>query len=195
MICGALRELSCARERTRLTPHSASPRLGVAAIARTTCRVSRRPARRRLLGRRRRTDRCTSRRRAERARPALPTCRCSMSGSDAALRAVAPRRRTDAEPLRHSGTAVAAADELPRSRPRSISCSVPLLGFDRRGHRLGTGGGYYDRSVRVSQRGAPARLSPFWSGSAYSFPRTAALLPRKPWDSAPGFRRNGARAD
>jgi 5-formyltetrahydrofolate cyclo-ligase len=36
---------------------------------------------------------------------------------------------------------------------------VPLLGFDRRGHRLGYGRGYYDRTLRALREGGAAPLA------------------------------------
>ena len=45
---------------------------------------------------------------------------------------------------------------------------LPLVGFDRRGVRLGTGGGYYDRAFAFRQ-GRSAWRGPRLVGLAYSF--------------------------
>jgi 5-formyltetrahydrofolate cyclo-ligase len=51
---------------------------------------------------------------------------------------------------------------------------VPLLGFDRRGHRLGTGGGYYDRSFAfLNEQLRPTE--PLLVGIAYAFQELPAL--------------------
>jgi len=57
---------------------------------------------------------------------------------------------------------------------------VPLLGFDRRGHRLGTGAGYYDRSFAFLQ-GQPRPARPVLVGIGYSFCERP-LLPAEAWD-------------
>ena len=57
---------------------------------------------------------------------------------------------------------------------------VPLLGFDRRGNRLGSGAGFYDRSfafLRNAQR--PAR--PVLIGIGYHFQEVAEIVPAS-WD-------------
>jgi 5-formyltetrahydrofolate cyclo-ligase len=48
---------------------------------------------------------------------------------------------------------------------------VPLVGFDRRGNRLGSGAGYYDRTFAGHQRGA----QPLLIGLAYGCQHVAAL--------------------
>lgn len=55
---------------------------------------------------------------------------------------------------------------------------VPLLGFDRRGHRLGSGGGFYDRSFgfRQSQPAPPLLI-----GVAFACQELEAIEP-EPWD-------------
>jgi len=65
--------------------------------------------------------------------------------------------------------------------PQAIDLAlVPLLGFDRRGHRLGTGGGYYDRSFAFLKDVArPAQ--PVLVGIGYSFQELTAL-PEQAWD-------------
>ena len=55
---------------------------------------------------------------------------------------------------------------------------LPLLGFSADGHRLGMGGGYYDRSFAF-RIDAPA--PPWLVGAAYSFQRLDSLPPQ-PWD-------------
>lgn len=57
---------------------------------------------------------------------------------------------------------------------------VPLLGFDRRGHRLGTGAGYYDRSFAFLQ-GVPRPAHPLLVGIGYSFSERPTL-PAEAWD-------------
>jgi 5-formyltetrahydrofolate cyclo-ligase len=57
---------------------------------------------------------------------------------------------------------------------------VPLLGFDRRGHRLGTGGGYYDRSFAFL-KDAMRPAQPVLVGIGYSFQELPAL-PDQGWD-------------
>lgn len=57
---------------------------------------------------------------------------------------------------------------------------VPLVGFDRRGTRLGAGGGYYDRSFAFL-RGLPRPARPLLVGVAYDFQEVDAL-PAEAWD-------------
>jgi 5-formyltetrahydrofolate cyclo-ligase len=57
---------------------------------------------------------------------------------------------------------------------------VPLLGFDRSGHRLGYGGGFYDTSFAFLQ-GQPRPAVPLLVGIGYSFQELATLAPAA-WD-------------
>lgn len=57
---------------------------------------------------------------------------------------------------------------------------VPLLGFDRRGNRLGFGGGYYDRALEfLRDREQPA--STLLVGIGYAFQEVPTIEP-EPWD-------------
>jgi 5-formyltetrahydrofolate cyclo-ligase len=79
---------------------------------------------------------------------------------------------------------VAAATE--RLGPAEIDVVlVPLLGFDRRGNRLGSGAGFYDRSFAfLRDRQRPAR--PVLIGVGYHFQEVPALAPAT-WDVALDF--------
>ncbi|MBL8299525.1 MAG: 5-formyltetrahydrofolate cyclo-ligase [Rhodanobacteraceae bacterium] len=57
---------------------------------------------------------------------------------------------------------------------------VPLLGFDRRGHRLGYGGGYYDTSFAFLQE-LQRPATPLLVGVGYSFQEVDTLAPES-WD-------------
>lgn len=57
---------------------------------------------------------------------------------------------------------------------------VPLLGFDDNGHRLGMGGGYYDRSFAFVRR-VRKMHRPFMLGFAHEVQRIEALQ-QQPWD-------------
>lgn len=57
---------------------------------------------------------------------------------------------------------------------------VPLLGFDRRGHRLGYGGGFYDRSFAFLQ-GRERPALPLLVGIGYSFQEVDTLAAES-WD-------------
>ncbi|MFI4968787.1 MAG: 5-formyltetrahydrofolate cyclo-ligase [Lysobacterales bacterium] len=57
---------------------------------------------------------------------------------------------------------------------------LPLLGFDRRGHRLGSGGGYYDRSFAFL-RGRREIGTPVLVGVGYALQEVAAIE-AMPWD-------------
>jgi 5-formyltetrahydrofolate cyclo-ligase len=62
------------------------------------------------------------------------------------------------EPLTPGGFGVMQPDPaLPLVRPNVLL--VPLLGFDRRGRRLGYGKGYYDRTLRALREGGGAPLA------------------------------------
>lgn len=57
---------------------------------------------------------------------------------------------------------------------------APLVAFDARGHRLGMGGGWYDRTFAFRRtRGAPPRLI----GAAFALQQVEDLQPRE-WDIA-----------
>lgn len=55
---------------------------------------------------------------------------------------------------------------------------VPVLGFDDQGHRLGMGGGYYDRTFTFLKTGVH---HPFLLGLGYEFQRLENLVPAA-WD-------------
>lgn len=74
-----------------------------------------------------------------------------MVGRDAALRF---HRWSPGDPLRRAALGVQEPlPERPEVSPAVIV--VPLLAFDRRGHRLGYGGGYYDRTLSDLRQGTP----------------------------------------
>lgn len=57
---------------------------------------------------------------------------------------------------------------------------VPLLGFDRRGHRLGYGGGYYDRAFAFLRETARPHV-PLLVGIGYAFQELDAIEAAE-WD-------------
>lgn len=57
---------------------------------------------------------------------------------------------------------------------------LPLLAFDRHGHRLGTGGGWYDSSLAFL-RDMRRPASPLLVGIGYAFQEVGAV-PVEPWD-------------
>ena len=73
---------------------------------------------------------------------------------------------------------------IPRGRrlmPRDMDVILlPLLAFDRNGHRLGTGGGWYDASLAFL-REAPRPAKPLLVGVGYAFQEVKAI-PVEPWD-------------
>lgn len=77
-------------------------------------------------------------------------------------------------------------DAKQRLHPQAIDLVlVPLLGFDRRGHRLGAGGGYYDRSFAfLGDCARPAQ--PLLVGIGYHFQELPELTPET-WDVALDF--------
>lgn len=59
---------------------------------------------------------------------------------------------------------------------------MPLAAFDPRAHRIGMGGGFYDRTLAYRTRGAPSR-GPYLVGLALEAQRVDAIDVR-PWDVA-----------
>jgi 5-formyltetrahydrofolate cyclo-ligase len=87
---------------------------------------------------------------------------------------VQPNRHGIPEPVDGAGSALA---------PQQLDLVLlPLLGFDRRGHRLGFGGGYYDTSFAFLGA-APRPGSPLLVGIGYAFQELPAIAPQ-PWDIA-----------
>ena len=72
------------------------------------------------------------------------------------------------------------ADKPVRAPGRLGTVLVPLVAFDRRGTRLGTGAGFYDRAFafRLDQ---PRGSAPVLIGLAYSWQELPAIE-RRPWD-------------
>lgn len=56
---------------------------------------------------------------------------------------------------------------------------TPLIAFDLQGHRLGTGGGYYDRSFAFMQENVSKK--PIMMGLGYAA-QQAEEVPHDPWD-------------
>ena len=73
---------------------------------------------------------------------------------------------------------VVAADSLLEAEALDLVV-VPLVGFDARCHRLGMGGGWYDRSFAFRHhRPAPPRLV----GAGFAFQQVDGGLPSEDWD-------------
>ncbi|MCD6039310.1 MAG: 5-formyltetrahydrofolate cyclo-ligase [Gammaproteobacteria bacterium] len=58
---------------------------------------------------------------------------------------------------------------------------VPLIAFDLQLHRLGMGGGYYDRTFAFKQKGKTYNDKPYLLGLGYEL-QHVSVLPTDPWD-------------
>jgi len=76
------------------------------------------------------------------------------------------------EPLHRRPAAQAAAFDV---------VILPLLGFDRRGNRLGMGAGFYDRALRCRRDGRRLWRRPRLVGVGFSMQEVPAI-PAAPWD-------------
>jgi 5-formyltetrahydrofolate cyclo-ligase len=103
-------------------------------------------------------------------------------GPDRTLR-FAPWRTGDALRPNRYGIPEPDVPEADRLLPTALDVVlVPLLAFDRRGTRLGSGGGFYDRSFAfLRERERPAH--PLLVGVGYAF-QEVAQLPAAGWDVA-----------
>ena len=80
-----------------------------------------------------------------------------------------------------NGFGIPEPSEAERLEPAAMDAVLlPLLAFDRRGTRLGSGAGYYDRSFEfLRDRVRPSK--PLLIGVAYGF-QEVEHLPEQPWD-------------
>lgn len=101
-------------------------------------------------------------------------------GADRHLRFAAWRPGIDVVANRY-GIPEPAHSEADLLAPQDIDVVlVPLLGFDRQGHRLGSGGGYYDRSFAyLRERESVGK--PVLIGVGYALQELDAIE-AKPWD-------------
>ncbi|RAO78302.1 5-formyltetrahydrofolate cyclo-ligase [Dyella jiangningensis] len=85
----------------------------------------------------------------------------------------------DVQPNRHGIPEPASPRELLEPFQLDLVL-VPLLAFDRRGNRLGTGGGYYDRAFAfLNEQVRPTE--PLLVGVAYGFQELPEIA-EEPWD-------------
>jgi len=61
---------------------------------------------------------------------------------------------------------------------------MPLVAFDACGHRLGMGGGYYDRSLSVCSNNENSSAKPLLVATGHDI-QHATQLPHDPWDIIP----------
>jgi 5-formyltetrahydrofolate cyclo-ligase len=98
---------------------------------------------------------------------------------DGRLRFAPWRPRDPVVPNRHGIPEPAAATELLLEPSAMDLVIVPLVGFDARCHRLGMGGGWYDRSFAFRHR-EPA--PPLLVGAGFAFQQVDGELPSEDWD-------------
>ncbi len=89
----------------------------------------------------------------------------------------------EGEPLRYNRFGIAEPLRIHRQRSASHSLDLvlaPLVGFDAQGHRLGMGGGFYDRSFAFLLRRHHWH-KPRLIGMAHAC-QQVSQLPAQPWD-------------
>ncbi|MDA7683626.1 5-formyltetrahydrofolate cyclo-ligase [bacterium] len=67
--------------------------------------------------------------------------------------------------------------------PRSLDLVfLPLVAFDEKGHRIGMGKGFYDRTFAFKNQSAAKETHPFLIGLAHDCQKSHNLLPQNKWD-------------
>jgi 5-formyltetrahydrofolate cyclo-ligase len=90
-------------------------------------------------------------------------------------------RRFPAPRLRHNRFGIAEPQGADVAARQLDLVLLPLVAFDRRGGRLGMGGGYYDRTFAFRRRGRIAARGPRLIGLAHRF-QAVPRLPLAAWD-------------
>jgi len=80
------------------------------------------------------------------------------------------------------GIAEPESSPLDQARPLTLdTILLPVVGFDRRGNRLGMGAGYYDRALRHRRDPARRWRRPRLVGLAFACQQTDDIVPSR-WD-------------